>query len=297
MILTCILVVAVVVWIRTGSSYEKKMKMNYITTVNALELGLFCTGLSWIFHNALQWIQKKAVNIGTHGCCNHIFFNYLANSCFLIHIGKKLWPQIVNDITKARMIETPPQLYGILNPYSSMYDPLFVKIRPTLTEQWVVKAKWKRPESVNVKPKFGIYWQAYGYHDWPCDHCPCDRNAQDWDDFTIDIRTRTVRGAIYYSKAVKNRDKNKTRSRSTPNHNFQGRHIISEDRKTTAICSVGEDLAESHFSQWNREAIILKMTTKTIFACHLLAVWIMLSVLMIIINIHYCQHFFIFITE
>ena len=142
-VLTRILVVAVVVWIRTGSSYEKKMKMNYTDTVNALELGLFCTGLSWIFHNALQWIQKKAVNIRTHGCCYQIFFHYLVNSCFWIHIGKKLWPQIVNKITKARMIETSPQLYGILNPYSSMYDPFLWKS----DQSWRNSGQWKRCES------------------------------------------------------------------------------------------------------------------------------------------------------
>ena len=57
----------------------------------------------------------------------------------------------------------------------------FLKSQPNLTEQWAVRAT----KSVKIKPKFGIYWPAYGNHAWSHDHCPSDRYAQDWDVFTL----------------------------------------------------------------------------------------------------------------
>ena len=79
------------------------------------------------------------------------------------------------------MFEASQQLHDILKAYSSMFDPLFVKS----IQSWRNSGQWKRPKSVKIKHKLGIPWPAYGHHTWPRDRCRSDRNAQDWDDFTL----------------------------------------------------------------------------------------------------------------
>ena len=61
-----------------------------------------------------------------------------------------------------------------------MYVPFYVKIQPTLMEQWVMKAT----KVCKIQTKLIIIWPAHGHHAWLRDFCPSDRFAQDWDDFT-----------------------------------------------------------------------------------------------------------------
>ena len=103
--------------------------------------------------------------------------------------------------------------------------------------------QWKRRKSVIIRPKFGISRPAYGQQTWPYDHLPNDKNAQDCDDSTpypvmslvCVLKQLGTSHMVATHGENSEHTKGKPRSRFNPNHNSQGRPIISEDRKTTTI--------------------------------------------------------------
>ena len=88
----------------------------------------------------------------------------------------------------------------------------------------------------------------------------------------------------------KSRQRRYAASKTIRNLGNLGRSTASRtvrNRPRKADC-VHEDLAESHYSHNGTKRCIKKMITGTISACCLLAVWLMFSVLMVVINNHHC---------
>ena len=138
----------------------------------------------------------------------------------------------------------------------------FINICPNFcaksSRHWRNTGQRNRPKSVKFKLKFGISWLAHALHAGSHDHCPSDRNVQDWDNFTPYptmplVYIGIVRGVPYNSKARKilKHIKGKPKSRFNPNHNSQGRHTISQDNRTTMTPNLKEPLSPVEFGTTN----------------------------------------------